>query len=232
MKRHAPAFTLIELLCSIAIMATLVALSASAVGFARGKVEAAKCMSNLRQWSVALHLYCADNDGYLPRRGQGVQAVWVIDRAEDWFNALPPYIGEKPYVDQVGEGHPAKPGQKSMFVCPTARDNGKHAHFLCYGMNMYLSPWIRPEPHRLAEIPAPQQLAFMADAPGGWASTVPSRTDYSVEARHRGRANVVFLDGHSVSYDGKYIGCNTGEPSRPDIRWQTLTGGVNQTPLP
>lgn len=232
MKCRCTAFTLVELLVSIALVVILVALSAAAAGAVRGKAASVLCMGNLRQWSVALHLYCNDNDGYLPRRGQGVQSVWVIDRPEDWFNALPPYLGEKPYNEQVQDGCPAKPGQKSVFVCPCAKAEGNHPHFLCYGMNMYLSPWIRPEPHRLAELPNPSQLAFMADAPGGWASTIPSRGGYSVQARHNGRANVVFVDGHIVSFDGKYIGCESGEPTRPDIRWQTLTGGVNQTPLP
>ena len=231
-KRNAAAFTVVELMVSLAVVGTLTALAAAATGAAREKADSIQCMGNLRQWSIALHMYCNDNDGYLPRRGQGVQPVWVIDRPEDWFNALPPYFGEKPYCEQVADGSPARPRQKSVFVCPCAKEEGNHPHFLCYGMNMYLSPWIRPEPHRLLELPNPEQLVFMADAPGGWASTIPSRANYSVQARHNGRANVVFMDGHIQSFDGKYIGCGTGEPTRPDIRWQTLTGGVNQIPLP
>jgi len=229
---HCAAFTLVELMASIAVVGVLTSLAAAAVGAVRGKAESIQCMSNLRQWSSALHLYCNDNDGFLPRRGQGVQPVWVIDRQEDWFNALPPYFGEKPYSEQVQDGCPAKPGQKSVFVCPSAKEKGNYPHFLCYGMNMYLSPWIRPESHRLSELPNPSQLVFMADGPGGWASTIPSRAAYSVEARHNGRANIAFMDGHIESLDGKYIGCGTGEPTRPDIRWQTLSGGVNQVPLP
>ena len=99
-------------------------------------------------------------------------------------------------------------------------------------MNMYLSPWIRPQQHKLSEIPNPEQLAFMADASGQYSSTVPSQLGYSVLARHSGSANVVFVDGHVQSFTAEYLGCGVGEPSRPDIRWQTLTDGVNQAPVP
>ena len=99
-------------------------------------------------------------------------------------------------------------------------------------MNMYLSPWIRPDQHRLLEIPKPEQLVFMADAPGQYASTVPSQLGYSVLARHARRANVVFVDGRVESFTAEYLGCGVGEPTRPDIRWQTLTAGLNQMPVP
>jgi prepilin-type processing-associated H-X9-DG protein len=97
---------------------------------------------------------------------------------------------------------------------------------------MYLSPWIRPQPHKLSEIPKPEQLAFMADAPGQYASTVPSQLGYSVIARHGGWANVVFVDGRAQAFSSGYLGCGVGEPQRPDIRWQTLTDGINQSPVP
>jgi len=225
-------FTLIELLIVIALISVLTTLAGGALAQMRARAASAECVDHLRQWGMALHLYCADNDGMLPRRGQGVQPVFLIDRPEDWFNALPPYLGMEPYSQQVSEGHPAKPGDHSLFVCPSAQQTANYPHFLCYGMNMYLSPWIRPQPNYLVELPKPSQLAFMADAPGGWASTIPSRGPYSVQARHYGRANVAFVDGHVESLNGAYIGCGTGEPTRPDIRWQTLTAGINQTPLP
>jgi len=234
MHRSRSGFTLIELLTVTAIISILTVLTTAAVDNALQQSKATSCVSNLRQWGMALAMYCADHDGYTPRRGQGVQPVWIINRPDDWFNALPPYFGQLSYNDAVQQGNPAKPGDKSVFVCPSAAGEPQYANFLCYGMNMYLSPWIRPEPHKMQELPNPSQLAFMSDAPGGWASTIPSSLGYSVIARHNGKANVVFMDGHIQSFDGKYIGCGTGEPNPelPDIRWQTLTGGVNQAVMP
>lgn len=226
------AFTLVELLVALAVTAVLVALSLAALQNARHTAAQTTCLNNLRQWGTALSLYANDHDFSTPRRGQGIQPVTLIDRPEDWFNSLPPYLGMPSYSDQVAGGKPARPGDKSVFVCPAARDTGKYPHFICYGMNMYFSPWIRPEPHRLLELPNPSQLAFMADAPGGWASTIPSAMDYSVEARHGGRANVVFADGHIQSFAGDYLGCGQGEPTRDDIRWQTLSEGINLRQMP
>lgn len=99
-------------------------------------------------------------------------------------------------------------------------------------MNMYLSPWSRPEPHRRQEIPNPAQLVFLADAPGSYSSTAPSRLPYSVTARHAGRANLCYLDGHCASLEGGKIGCGKGDPHLPGVRWETLTDGINQAPLP
>lgn len=228
------AFTLPELLVCTTVLGILVAITLGAVSSVREKANQTQCVANLRQWSVALNLFVAENDGSTPRRGQGVQPVWVIDRPEDWFNALPPYLGMESYSRQAEEGHPAKPGDHSVFVCPNAKQEADYAYtnFLCYGMNMYLSPWVRPAPHRIVELPNPSQLAFMADAPGGWASTIPSSQGYSVQARHQGNANVAFVDGHVKTFGGTYLGCGVGEPERDDIRWQTLSGGVNQSPMP
>jgi prepilin-type processing-associated H-X9-DG protein len=98
-------------------------------------------------------------------------------------------------------------------------------------MNMYLSPWIRPQPHVLGEIPRASQLVFMADAPGPYSATVPSRNPYGVVARHAGKANLVFLDNHIASFEGSYLGCGVGDPHRPDVRWLTETSGINQPPI-
>jgi prepilin-type processing-associated H-X9-DG protein/prepilin-type N-terminal cleavage/methylation domain-containing protein len=224
-------FTLVELMVVIGIVCVLAGLIGTAMQVMRARANSARCVSNLRQWGAALQLYDGDNAGYIPRRGQGVQQLFQINRPDDWFNALPPYMGMQSYQSLVAQGRRPNAGDNSVFICPSATDPGA-TYFLPYGMNMYLSPWIRPQEHRITQIPNPEQLAFMADAPGPYASTIPSTLPFSVLARHSGRANVCFVDGHVVSYDGTYIGCGIGEPTLSDIRWQTLTSGINEAPLP
>jgi prepilin-type processing-associated H-X9-DG protein len=215
----------------MAIIGVLAGLIGAVVQVSRAKANSARCVSNLRQWGAALQLYEGENAGYIPRRGQGVQPVFQINRPDDWFNSLPPYMGLPSYQVAIAQKQRPNAGDNSVFICPSASDPGG-TYFLPYGMNMYLSPWIRPQEHRITQIPNPEQLAFMADAPGQYASTIPSTLPFSVVARHQGRANVCFVDGHVVSFDGSYMGCGTGEPTLSDIRWQTLTSGVNQAPLP
>jgi prepilin-type N-terminal cleavage/methylation domain-containing protein/prepilin-type processing-associated H-X9-DG protein len=225
------AFTLVELLVVIAIIAILTSLLLPGLARAKEKARGTQCLSNLRQWNVALSIYMHENEDSIPRRGQGVQPLFTIDRAADWFNALPPLIDLPGYQALATNFAIPQATDRTIFVCPNAKPAGA-AHFLSYAMNIYVSPWIRPSPHRLGEIPRPDAVAFLADGPGGYSSTAPSVLPYSVQARHGDRANVAFLDGHALTFAGAYLGCGIGDAQRPDVQWQTGTSGVNQAPVP
>jgi prepilin-type N-terminal cleavage/methylation domain-containing protein/prepilin-type processing-associated H-X9-DG protein len=229
-RRHA-GFTLVELVIVVAIIAFLAALLLPALSRAREKSKAVLCLSNLRQWNLALSLYLHDNNDAIPRRGQGIQPLHDIDRPEDWFNALPPLIGLPTYETMATNASIPGPGDASVYVCPTARAT-TNDYFLSYAMNFYLSPTLRPTPHRLSEIPRPSSLAFMADGGCAFSSTVPSSQPYSVQARHARRANVTFLDGHAQSFAGDYLGCGVGAKEQADVRWQTESDGINHAPIP
>ncbi|MDW8344814.1 MAG: prepilin-type N-terminal cleavage/methylation domain-containing protein [Verrucomicrobiae bacterium] len=58
-------FTLVELLVVIAIIALLAALVLPSLAHSREKARRAVCMSNLRQWGVAVLMYSTDNSGRL-----------------------------------------------------------------------------------------------------------------------------------------------------------------------
>lgn len=223
------AFTLIELIVVLAIILVLAGLLFAAASSARTSADIADSASRLRQWGMALGLYVAENDGSLPRRGQGVQPLGQIDRPTDWFNALPPYLGSPSYQDLVASGHKPKAGDKSIFVSPGSTDPGAQ-YFLSYAMNMNLSPWNLADPSMMSQIANLPFVVFMAEAAGPYSSTYPSTKPYSVAAPHRGRGNVLFLDGHVQTFSSTYLGCGVGDPKRADVSWLTGTASDAQAP--
>jgi prepilin-type N-terminal cleavage/methylation domain-containing protein len=63
---RADAFTLIELLCVIGIIALLSSLLFPAVGEVRKHADSVVCASNLRQIGICVNLYLADHDNTYP----------------------------------------------------------------------------------------------------------------------------------------------------------------------
>ncbi len=216
------AFTLIELLVVIAIVGILAALLLPVLARAREKARATQCASNLSQWGLAYALYAEENADFLPRRGQGVQVLTQIDRPEDWFNALPVYFGLITFQQMVSNNAVPVAHAQSIFICPTAENPGG-TYFLPYAMNMNLSPWNLPAATKFSEVLQPSRVVAMGEAPGPYASAYPSAQPYSITARHIARINLLFLGGSVQSFAGAYVGCGTGDPGLPDVRWLTGT---------
>src|SRR5690554_5482520 len=62
------AFTLVELLVVIGILAILISLLLPTLSSARRSARTAACLSNIRQLGMTFRFYAMDNNGYLPRR--------------------------------------------------------------------------------------------------------------------------------------------------------------------
>jgi prepilin-type N-terminal cleavage/methylation domain-containing protein len=70
MKKRRQAFTLVELLVVIGIIALLISILLPALNRARDAAQTVQCMSNLRQVATALELYAVQNNGWqLPALG-------------------------------------------------------------------------------------------------------------------------------------------------------------------
>ncbi|HLX68870.1 MAG TPA: DUF1559 domain-containing protein [Verrucomicrobiae bacterium] len=141
------AFTLIELLVVIAIIAILAAMLLPALSKAKEKAKRTNCLSNLRQWGLALQMYGSDNNSGTPTDGYGEDGrgtyAWcnppgpggTPDDPLAWFNLLPPYVSEKTlanYYDGMTGGRgingntkavddmPFPGGKGPMWECPSA----------------------------------------------------------------------------------------------------------------
>jgi prepilin-type N-terminal cleavage/methylation domain-containing protein len=107
--RQNAGFTLIELLVVIAVIAVLAALLLPAVSRAKASANRATCINNLRQISVGMHLYAADNGDTLPS-APGMTGSGV---ATNQFS-----IFYRPLVDSyVGIQSPPSI-QDRLFACP------------------------------------------------------------------------------------------------------------------
>jgi len=216
------AFSLVELLVTIAVIGLLAAVLLPVLASGKDKARQADCTGNLRQWGLAFRMYADDNQDFLPRRGQGVQVLANIARPEDWFNALPFYFGLQSFQLMVSNNVRPAAHSKSVFICPAAEDPGA-TYFLPYGMNMNLCPWNLPVATKFADVLQPECVVAMADAPGPYASTYPSAQPYSLVARHRSRTTLLFLAGQVQSFAGSYVGCGVGDPKQSDVHWLTGT---------
>lgn len=124
-------FTLIELLTVIAIIGVLAAILFPVVGSVRKSAKFSINVSNVRQWTTACTLHMQDHKGYPPYQGKGTMTEadatdvtpFTVGNVLPWYNALPPYIGQKTLKEIVETGGALpKLGDNSIWVSPLAED--------------------------------------------------------------------------------------------------------------
>ena len=115
-------FTLIELLVVIAVIAILAAFLLPALAKAKDKAKQVSCVSNQRQWGLALQMYSLDNNNGIPHDGMqfspGAYGPGDSQQPNAWFNLLPPLVGEKPLSAYTANVTPAPTRNKIPKLFP------------------------------------------------------------------------------------------------------------------
>src|SRR5688500_14768972 len=84
--RARKAFTLVELLVVIGIIAVVIAILLPVLGAARESAKRIKCMSNLRQINTAFFMYANENKFHLPRSAPQGTSTGLAPKPHDWVH--------------------------------------------------------------------------------------------------------------------------------------------------
>jgi prepilin-type processing-associated H-X9-DG protein len=180
--RRAAAFTLVELLVVIGIIALLVGILLPALGRARESANKLKCMSNLRTLGQGLFMYAGDNKGSLPYGFVDAGAATYginVTTFSDWTQLLLNELAKKPVgYDPSQLVGTANPGLRALFLCPSVgiepSVQSLMTHYSCHprlmpDLGQYeayhpTSPLKGLKPYKLAHVKRPIEIAILFDA--------------------------------------------------------------------
>lgn len=209
------AFTLVELLIVIAVIAILAAILLPTLGQAKLSARRIACVNNLRQLGLASQMYWDDHDGDAFRYITGATNGGTIY----WFGWIEPWApgneGQRAFDASMGALYPYL-GGRGVEICPSLNYNSRLFKAKAtgaaygYGYNLHLSRPADQSPIKINHLTRPADIVLFADAgqindfqePASPSNPLleefyyVNETEPTVHFRHRRRANVLYCDGH------------------------------------
>lgn len=182
-RHRTAAFTLIELLAAVAVVAVLAGLLVPLVGGTRDRALQSKCLGQLRSTYLAAQLYTAENNGQIVPgsiRDESTDAD-----AELWSVRLVPYFNEE------------NNAKSARFACPKWRSDAtsKTAYNWGYAMN------VTPGFEGAASTSDQKAVSVITHKTNG---TATGRTFLFSAITHQSR-RLFFCDSHQWHVRGQHI---------------------------
>jgi prepilin-type N-terminal cleavage/methylation domain-containing protein len=192
----ATAFTLVEVLVVIALVAILAALILGPLQGMIKRGHSAVTASNLKQLAAAMHTYAADNGGFLPTDMAAGGPFWI---KELWQIIYP----DKPYKPMTSQQH-GDFYKGTVFHTPAIeiiaadgrlpRSFGANARVRVHSVGSYNSA-LGNDRARLITIPFPSKAFYLAESVSSVQVDFSTR-DTQLNFRNDGRGWFLFVDGH------------------------------------
>ena len=224
--RASRAFTLVELLVAIGVIAILAGLVLSVFSRTRVASQAITCRNNLRQWGTATHLYAADHDDLLPAEGKS--APLETDLADPdyraWYVQLPEQMNLPRYRDMPWRTNWTIHPENSIWICPAnsrrCDSSSKTNNLFHYCLNDHVNgTGTDNHPTRMANIRQPSQVVWLFD--NGKLAAVAQQNNVHSNLHNKG-AQFVFVDGHVARFRNKEywnFTASNGITNNPELVW-------------
>jgi prepilin-type processing-associated H-X9-DG protein/prepilin-type N-terminal cleavage/methylation domain-containing protein len=215
-RREARGFTLVELLVVIGVIALLIALLMPALQSARSQAMTVRCSANLHDLGRAMQQYANDHKGKIPRGYY--YSPWYEQGYVLWAEGLSRYVGHRVECADLSAARDRVMAQEfkhiGVYQCPVFPNDEQP---LDYIVNSFTAGGIRDDAATaITTIRRASEIVYLTEANANrwtdqfWMHDVWDPTHFPTEVdgtrqlsarmlndeRHRGRLNLLFLDGH------------------------------------